>query len=158
MNFETEKERFQDNALERCHFADEFLIVCPKCARRAKVLLIDEKHNAVGKILFAPRKMVCLECGHSEVWEKKNVRLDGAFDWYFRQPLWLQIPCCQNVLWAYNMRHLEFIEGYVGAKLRQRRRGKIHSVASKLPKWIKDGKNRDEILKCIGRLKGKSNE
>lgn len=158
MNFEQENERFQDGGKSVYEFGDEFLIVCPKCERQAKVLPVENKELKISQMLSAPRKMVCLNCGHNEVWKKTVVTTGAAFDWYFKQPLWLKIECCQNILWAYNKRHLTFIEDYVGAKLRQRERGKIHSLASKLPKWIKDAKNRNDILKCIGKLKAKLGE
>ncbi len=83
--------------------------------------------------------------------------IGGNFDWYFQEPLWLQTECCGETLWAYNEKHLEFIENYVAAKLRARIPNQNRSLASRLPKWIKSAKNRDEILKAIGKLKEKLN-
>jgi hypothetical protein len=67
--------------------------------------------------------------------------------------LWLQISCCHETLWAYNFKHLEIIEQYVSAKLRERTRKGRNSFLSKLPDWLKSAKNRDEILKAIGKLR-----
>lgn len=158
MKFEQENGRFQDGGKYINEFGDEFLVVCPKCEKQAKVLLIENKVLNISQLLAAPRKLVCLNCGHNAVQNKMTASIGAAFDWYFRQPLWLQVPCCQNVLWAYNKRHLEFIEGYVSAKLRTRKPNVNQSLASRLPQWIKDAKNRDEILKCVGRLKAKLGE
>lgn len=158
MNFEAENERFQDDGKQIYEFGDEFLIVCPRCSSCAKVLPVENKEMKINQILFAPRKMVCPNCGHNELWKKTSIAVGAAFDWYFRRPLWLQIECCQNVLWAYNRRHLEFIENYVAAKIRQRAPRINKSVASRLPQWIKNAKNRDEILKCVARLRSKLNE
>ncbi|MGI5171658.1 hypothetical protein ACQEU3_45665 [Spirillospora sp. CA-253888] len=36
-------------------------------------------------------------------------------------PLWLQRSCCGHVLWAYNVRHLDLLESYAAAKLREGR-------------------------------------
>jgi hypothetical protein len=85
----------------------------------------------------------------------KQISIGGNFDWYFGLPLWLQISCCRETLWAYNYKHLEFIENYVSANLRERTPNLNKSVASRLPKWIKSAKNRDEILKAIKKLKSK---
>ncbi|MEW9532434.1 hypothetical protein AB0B72_28180, partial [Microbispora sp. NPDC049125] len=47
-------------------------------------------------------------------------RYRSAQDPFFGLHLWLQTPCCGNVLWAYNIRHLDLLEGYIGADLRER--------------------------------------
>lgn len=78
-------------------------------------------------------------------------------DWYFRLPLWLQIECCGETLWAYNEKHLEFIERYVAAKLRVRTPNTNKSLASRLPQWIKSAKNRNEVLRACEKLKAKLN-
>jgi hypothetical protein len=33
------------------------------------------------------------------------------------QDRWLRTPCCGNVLWAYDLRHLDLLEEYVGASV-----------------------------------------
>jgi hypothetical protein len=81
-------------------------------------------------------------------------------DDYFELPLWLQTPCCGEVLWAYNERHISFLEDFVGARLRERvRDGKYgwsnRSLASRLPAWIKSAKNRDEVMKGLSRLRAR---
>jgi hypothetical protein len=89
-------------------------------------------------------------------------REDGmAVDPYFRLPLWLQARCCTNrTLWAYNLQHLEFLERFVAAGLRERAHqpaaGEYHrrmTMVAKLPVWMKSAKNRAEIVKALGRLK-----
>jgi len=57
-------------------------------------------------------------------------------------------------LWAYNLEHLDLLENYVSAQLRER--GKIPgsmSLVERLPAWIKDGKHRHDVLNGIGRLR-----
>ena len=76
----------------------------------------------------------------------------GAFDPWFGLPLWLQAPCCGEVLWAWNRGHLDFLRQYVTASLREREPNLNRSMASRLPRWIKAAKNRDEIVRCIERL------
>jgi hypothetical protein len=125
-------ERFLDTGDLIYELDDEFLVVCPKCSRKAKVLASEIAS------------------------EKINNKLFGGFDWYFRLPLWLEISCCGETLWAYNLRHLEILEDYVSAKLRERTKKGRNSFLSKLPNWIKSAKNRREVLKAIGKLKEKS--
>jgi hypothetical protein len=72
--------------------------------------------------LFSPRKFICLNCPYRDVWNGEQILTGSNVDWYFRLPLWLQISCCGETLWAYNLKHLEIIEQYVSAKLRERKK------------------------------------
>jgi hypothetical protein len=78
-----------------------------------------------------------------------------ATDPYFGLQLWLQISFDNNILWAYNFEHLEYLKNYVGARLREAASGGKYSLAWKLPNFIKLAKNRDRILKAINRLESK---
>ena len=157
MNFEENSERFVDRGKHINELADEFLIVCPRCSGQAKVLLDGNVEFNPANHLFKPRKLVCTHCAFTEIWRKGTVYTNGNCDWYFRQPLWLEISCCGARLWAYNLKHLEMLEDYVSAKLRERTQKGRSSFLSKLPQWIKSAKNRDEILKGIAKLRGKLN-
>ena len=163
-------EQFYDKGEQVYDFGDEFLIVCPKCALMAKVIPVEDSE------MLSRRKLICSNCGFNkptnirenadikasvEFSRHKNTEsyivIGGAFDWYFREPLWLQTECSGETLWAYNKTHLEFIESYVGSLLRARTPNANKSMASRLPQWIKSAKNRDEILRAIGKLREKLN-
>jgi hypothetical protein len=151
-------EKFSDNGELIYEFNDEFLVVCPKCASMAKVLRAEIGSEKLNEKLFAPRKLICFGCTYRREWQGGQLSIGGNFDWYFRLPLWLQIDCCgSETLWAYDKKHLNFIENYVAARLRERRPNVNKSLASRLPQWIKSAKNRDEILRAIGKLKEKLN-
>ena len=156
-------ERFLDTGTKIYDFYEEFLVVCPKCAKRAKVV-IDEAEFArlpARKLLkyrnrfFAPRRLFCLSCPHRDAWHGTQIVTGGNVDWYFRLPLWLEISCGGETLWAYNEKHLAMLESYVAAKLRERTVKGRNSFFSKLPKWVKAAKNREKILKAIAVLKKK---
>lgn len=149
--------RFSDNGELIYEFGDEFLVVCPRCAGKARVFTVEIDSEKLNEKLFAPRKLVCFSCVYRDEWKGGQIGIGGGFDWYFRLPLWLEISCCGETLWAYNEKHLEFIEDYVGAKLRERKPFVNKSMASRLPSWIKQAKNRDEILRAIGKLREKLN-
>ncbi len=126
-------------ASQRCHYCGrwlrrswrrddaprerEIVLPCPNCERTTRV----------------PLK-----------WEP--ISWGDPYDWFFGLPLWLQSPCCGEVLWAYNEHHLQFLKDYVGATLRERQPNRNGSLASRLPKWIKRAANRGEILRCIEHL------
>jgi hypothetical protein len=145
-------------------FAERMYVCCPTCHQCACVMRIpaDEKELLPGggsprfHRTFSARKFSCLHCGSTRLWQGNVQRRGGPYDWYFRFPLWLQTPCCGEILWAFNEEHVRFLEHYVTAK----QRIKFHeegwvrngTLASRLPIWIKRAKNRDEIIKGIMRL------
>jgi transcription elongation factor Elf1 len=99
-------------------------------------------------------QLPCDRCGHVT-----ETTLDWApfvaarpFDPLFGLPLWLQAPCSKSVLWAYNRPHLEFLRQYVTASLRERQPNLNRSLASRIPRWIKEASRREAIVKCIERL------
>ena len=174
MKRELDSKRFQEEYKYIHEFADKFLIACPKCSRQAEVVLAENIDFSPSNHLFLSRKLICSNCGYNKREESPKgiaqtlfstrkdissyVVIGGNFDWYFQESLWLQTECCSETLWFYNKTHLEFIENYVEAKLRERTPNENSSLASRLPKWIKSAKNREEILKAIGKLKDKLNE
>jgi transcription elongation factor Elf1 len=143
--------RFKDTREWIESFGRDLLINCPRCGQCASVTF-------VGAGTSIERTCICVACGYSD---KCTVRGLPAYsyrsDWHKRLDLWLQTPCCGNVLWALNEKHLAFLESYVTAKLRQRRPGEFgwsnHSLSGRLPQWVTSAKNRDEVLRCIQRLK-----
>ncbi len=152
--------RFRDSGKQIYDFMSEILVVCPKCAACAQTFRID----AENKDWFAPRRLACGSCGYSKEWAERRIarhwRSSEPRDDYFELPLWLQVSFPDGTLWAYNRDHLELIEAFVTAKLRERRRDPKFgwfngSIAGRLPKWIQSGKNRDAILRRIDRLKDK---
>ncbi|MBX7055087.1 MAG: hypothetical protein K1X36_09045 [Pyrinomonadaceae bacterium] len=150
-------ERFIDGGERIYDLGDEILVVCPKCSGMAKVILSGDLPAKPTGDLFAPRRLICTKCWYRNNWAGRKVTIGEAVDWFFGMPLWLTDSCCGEVLWAYNLRHLEMIEGYVAAKLRERTKGGRNSFLCKLPKWLQSAKNRDEIMRSIRRLKEKLN-
>ncbi|MES9992823.1 MAG: hypothetical protein ABW098_12765 [Candidatus Thiodiazotropha sp.] len=132
------------------------LIVCPKCSKKASVIFSDTQPD-----LGYTVKATCLNCGFSH----EKTATARAFYWaegepsdgYFDYRLWLKIPCCGHTLWAFNLRHLRFLEDFVSAELRENPKDDLgyanSSMSSRLPKWIKASKNRKQVLSCIQKLK-----
>jgi hypothetical protein len=141
--------RFQENGEHIYDMLGEILVVCPNCHSCAMIRPV------------APH-MVCPSCGTNKNWHGRlgpvgQPMVEGN-DPNFGLPLWLRSPCCGQVLWAYNLRHLELMEAYVGAQLREHRRGpKLgwfnQGLFNRLPKWIKEAGHRDEVLRVIAKLK-----
>ncbi|MCM3124486.1 MULTISPECIES: hypothetical protein [unclassified Mesobacillus] len=153
-------------------FGYEFLVSCPNCKSKAKVISLGE-HSPYRTGIT--KRFLCLHCGMTKEFAPKNncfnqsiisygskwnegyINIGGAYDWYFGYPLYLQIACCGHTLWAYNLEHLEYIKNYVEAEIREN--GTYYlSVESRLPFWIKSTKNRDAVLKAISKLEKVANQ
>ncbi len=154
--------RFRDDFRSVDSFSDEFLVHCPECRHCANVL-------TAGDVRF-----VCTHCGKLEMWKgspgvltskhppkrdssgRRMAWIGAEYDWFFHYPLWLQTPCCGQTLWAYNSRHLAYLEKYVAAELRERRPNEYgwrnSSYASRLPQWLKAAKNRTAVLRACQKL------
>lgn len=148
-------------------YADEFLVVCPRCSGQAVVR--DRGPDVTPRI-----RLTCASCAHTQELERRPsvhatssdprfapgaLLVGAAVDAYFRLPLWLQVPCCGATLWAYNARHLAALVEYVGAELRERRQDeggwRNAGMRSRLPRWMQVAKNREEVLRCAERLPAK---
>jgi len=122
--------RFDDTGESYSDFLNKRIVYCPSCS-----FPVDLVNN----------KIACLKCGFNKVFRK--IISEGDLK------LFLEIECCGHLLWALNYEHLNFLESYVESSLRERIPNINQSMASRLPNWIKDAKNRITILKCIKKLR-----
>ncbi|MYS11744.1 hypothetical protein GTW71_36165 [Streptomyces sp. SID6041] len=155
-------DRFKDRRERKSgyDFLDEVLVHCPRCDGYARVTphpaVPPEETQGGSARLDYPRRLRCTGCGFTKDWKAGPLHVGGPVDPCFQRPVWLQKSCCGHVLWAYNVRHLDLLNAYVGAKLRER--GELvpwasTSLVERLPTWLKVAKNRTEILRSIRRLR-----
>ena len=147
--------RFQDLGETMHSFLNESLVVCPKCSGRARIGDVGIEAGSESE-----RRLQCGACHHVAIWKgwRACEYQAGILDGLFGLSLWLQTPCCGEILWARNERHLLFLEQYVAAQLRGRKiesGWRNASLASRLPAWLKSKKHRPEILKAIALLNAK---
>jgi len=76
-------------------------------------------------------------------------------DFVLRGPLWLRTSCHGEVLWILNREHLEFMEQFIGAELREERMADLSSrrLSSALPRWMLAAKNRKDVMRCLEKLR-----
>ncbi len=78
-------------------------------------------------------------------------------DPFFGMDLLLQIPVKKNILWAYNIEHISYLQEYIDAKLRNNSYSNdSHSLAWNLPRWMVLGKNRELIINKLFKLEEKA--
>lgn len=143
--------RFQDKNHRLIDFEQEVWVVCTKCHQQAIAALNDEAKEA---------RLRCVHCGYSKsvsmlvkYAEGKFAELNQAAHLYFEAQLWLKYPFKGDMFWAYNLKHLEYLEAYISAKLREHKDRTHFTLLEKLPKFYHDAKNREALLKIIKKLK-----
>lgn len=77
---------------------------------------------------------------------------DRGHDPWFGLPLLLRASVGPHTLWAYNCDHLRFLGQFVAADLREREPGWNATLASRLPRWMKSAKHREQVVEVIERL------
>ncbi len=160
MDIQAHKRRFMDPGKTIRDMVDEILVECPVCKACARIVVLEPGRRD----WFAPRRLICAHCGYSRDWSEQIISrgwtAKPAVDDFFHAPLWLQSPCGNEILWAYNLKHLALIEAYVAAHLREHRERLNYgwqnsSLLNRLPRWISASSNRDKVLRTIQKLKAK---
>ena len=141
--------RFQDENLTKYDFYKEVLIVCTNCAKKATATVDFETCEA---------KLFCTHCS----WIKKSSTKfwkDGSIHTaahnYFNAELWLIASFKNDIFFAYNDKHLDYLERYISATLREHKDRTGFTILEKLPKFYHEAKNREALLKIISKLKNK---
>lgn len=97
----------------------------------------------------------CPECGRQTLVNASLARTfptDKCCDPHFGLPLKLAVSTRHGIVWAYNLRHITELSAYVNAKLRVRQNSGNSAMFSRIPKWMKLAKHREEIAKALGKL------
>ena len=134
-------------------FAKPILVKCQNCLSMAQVSVDLSDEITDPEVSFS-----CVKCGQSKKRSGKTASLGGPYDVFFRFPLWLQTEFQNKTLYAYNEPHLNWLINYVSAEIRERNLSKDggyrnRSLSSRIPKWMKESKNREGILKALFKLK-----
>ena len=140
-------------------FSGDILVQCPRCRRCAHITEICRDDGYLDS-----RRLICSACCLQKIWKYGMEQTEA-----FRGPqlpgfgchlpdedleLWLSTPCCRETLWAYNRDHLDFLEQYVGARLRTGHVSWQSSLQTRLPKWVLLKHNRRDVLRAIETLRG----
>jgi hypothetical protein len=141
--------RFQDENLTRYDFYKEVWVVCTSCAKKAMATVNFETKTA---------RLLCVHCGYNKETTTALIpkgAVETAANWYFDVELWLIATFKNDVFWAYNDKHLDYLERYIGATLREHKDRTHFTLLEKLPKFYHEAKNREGLLKIIEKLKSK---
>lgn len=140
--------RFQDENLNLSYFYQEVSVICPSCAKKAIAKVNQETKTA---------RLFCLHCDYNKETTTaiKNGSINTAANHYFKAELWLKASFKKEVFWAFNAEHLEYLERYISATLREHKARTGFTLLEKLPKFYHEAKNREDLLKIITKLRNK---
>lgn len=144
--------RFQDDNKTISEFQKEVLVVCPRCESRASA-----KVDHTVKLAL----LLCDNCGYNKQMPTEVSVFGHKGNWqmsanaYFDAELWLTTPFKNEVFWAYNIAHLEYLEKYISATLREHKDRTHFTLLEKLPRFYHESKNRESLLKVIQKLRNK---
>ncbi|MBW1655886.1 hypothetical protein [Flavobacterium quisquiliarum] len=124
-----------------------------------------EKFDYESQIFKERPEMYQVKCPHCSFNEEikpaiLRTRKEPQKDGLVREPwhnlqLWFQKEVRGNVFWVYNQEHLVYLEKYIKADLRERNNNGSGNgtMVSRLPKFIKEAKNRGKLLKILEKWK-----
>lgn len=148
--------RFRDPRSNVYDYMSEILVRCPRCGQKARVAP-NPSATPNERSWFTARRVSCLSCAYSsEQTSTSHLQFRGGRDPYFGLQLWLSADCAGQLLWAYNFDHLDLLESFVAADLRERGGATANgpsSLVERLPSWMKQAKHREEIIKTIKQLR-----
>ncbi len=122
------------------------LVACEKCGNCSTLRRFNFLRTR--KLIERWGDCVCLRCGHQ--WA---ARVDVKF--FTAGPLWLKTTVHKKVLWVLNREHLDFLEQFIEADLREERMPErsTHRLSSALPPWMLAAKNRDDVIRALKKLR-----
>lgn len=144
--------RFQDQNKTVQDFYQEVWVVCTNCAKKA-IAKVDYGKNQA--------RLNCENCGYNKQISTETSVFGIKGNWemaahgYFKTDLWLKHPFKNDVFYAYNGNHLNYLEQYIAADLREHKGRTGFTLLEKLPKFYHEAKNRGALLKIIQKLKMK---
>ena len=148
ISYMTHSNRFQDENLILSDFYQEVWVVCPSCEKKAIARVNNETKNA---------RLFCVHCAYNKeiLTTIKNSSIKTTANHYFQADYWLKTKFKNEIFWAYNDKHLAYLERYIAATLREHKDRTGFTLLEKLPKFYHDAKNRDRLLKIIEKIKNK---
>lgn len=145
----SEQNRFNDENKTLSDYSYEVWVVCPACSKRAIAKADFLKKNA---------RLFCVQCGYNKEQSTeiaKNITVNQPAHLFFDAELWLQAPFKSETFMAYNDRHLDYLERYISATLREHKDRDHFTLLEKLPKFYHRAQNREALMKIIAKLKSK---
>ncbi|WP_093147049.1 hypothetical protein [Saccharopolyspora antimicrobica] len=123
---------------------------CRDCGRR-------ESFTTTLRPAQSARPRACACGGRPELvrhWPLSRDMAADGIDALYGLPFYLTTSCAGHRLWAANEAHLDYLEGFVGAKIRTVHQTPVgRELGYKLPRWMLLASNRDKVLSALAELR-----
>ena len=103
-----------------------------------------------GKVFVSVR---CDHCGKTEDYPAQQASVPTAGPSYKMLRRFLETQVAGETLWVNNLAHLDALEDWLGAKVRERGPQPGLTMMAKLPRWMKASTNRDKVLRGLAQLR-----
>lgn len=148
--FKCQNCHFSEKANDRLRFRSVAKTKCINCENKLEVPI--EGRKKIPKYIVIPCQICNTRNRIAENWETYFLKYNesGIVDPVFGLPLYYQMSFRNEIFWAYNDDHLREIRNYVASELRERSTNKFKmTMVEKLPQFIKEAKNRTELIKLL---------
>jgi hypothetical protein len=104
-------------------------------------------------------RVVCPTCGHGDEYPAlpaspaMAARAWARIRHFWSHPLYLRRSVGGHTLYVYNLEHLEMLEQWLGAKLRERGPSPGLTMMARLPRWMKSASMRPKVLKALADIR-----
>lgn len=97
----------------------------------------------------------CPTCKHSAVYPAVPFASNSQ-RWRIRYMPYLSREIDGNTLWVYNLQHLDALEQWLGATLRERGPVRGMTMMARLPRWMKAASARPKIVKALAEMRAEA--
>jgi hypothetical protein len=95
----------------------------------------------------------CPHCGETDDYPARPGWTTQRFGYESGPPLFLTTQVAGETLWVQNLAHLNALEDWLGAKVRERGPQPGLTMMAKLPRWMKASTNRAKVLRGLAQLR-----
>lgn len=129
---------------------------CEKCGGDKFDFAAARLTRHVAKLTLHTR---CLGCGHTNAFPARSAprQVREGHDHWFGLPLVLRASYGKRLIWAYNLGHIDALEGWIAANLRERSlQAHYMTMAARLPRWMKAAHSRQPVLRALAKMRAQA--
>lgn len=128
----------------------------PRCAKCGGDAFDFSKAKAMRHEGNVTLQTSCHGCGHRNLFPASGgwPPIREGHDHWFGLPLVLRADYGKRLIWAYNLAHIDLLESWIEADLRERSLNPHYmTMAARLPRWMKAAHARKPVLRALAKLR-----
>lgn len=128
---------------------DEYAVRCPKCGGEAVASMVLVGTTGTYQEAFAKLGTARITCGGCGLARDTSPGKEGQYEF------WYATEFDGHRLWARNLRHLNFLIEWLSGEIKKRPDNiATRAYLNALPRWLRSGRNRPELLARLRKLRG----